>query len=130
MNKNIRSFSLMLTLFFAGIGFSFAQTAPAGNYTFTGQASNGAPFVITAIITNVDGVSTIAYNETINGAAFCSSALSLTTVISPTHFVYTSAAIATDCTRGEGYHFYTDDPTFNQIVLKKADFKTYTLLKL
>ncbi len=120
----------MLTLFFVGLACSFAQTAPAGTFTFTGQASNGAPFVITATITNVDGVSTIAYSETINGTAYCSSALSLTTVISETHFIYTSAEIVTDCTRGEAYHLYTDDPTFNQIVLKKDDYKTYTLLKL
>lgn len=120
----------MLTLFFAGMGLSFAQTAPAGTFSFTGQASNGAPYVITATITNVDGVSTMAYNETISGTAFCSSALSLTTTVSATHFVFTSAEITTDCSRGEEFHIYTDDPTFNQIVLKKADYKTYTLVKL
>lgn len=129
MNKNIRSLTIALMLVFAGIGHTFAQAAPEGTFVFTGQASTAQPFVITAVISDVAGVSTINYSETLNGAAFCSSTLTLTTVVSATHFIYTAAEITADCTRGEAFHVYTLDPTFNQIVLKKADVKTFTLLK-
>jgi len=101
-----------------------AQSIAPGTYQYTGLASNGQPYTITATVS----ASGLNFQESVQADILCSSAMTVESVDpTGTIFVYkTTTPGAADCTLGQAFVF-TLTPVTTTLEFRKSEGPTFLL---
>ncbi len=120
--KQLCTILLAAALYFGTTPTASAQSLAPGTYGYTGLASNGQAYTITAVITETG----ISFQEAVVADVLCSATLTLES-IDPTNQIFTyKTATPGDCTLGMPYIF-TMTPVTTTLEFRKSEGVTYTL---
>ena len=122
--KYVCTFLIALALLLSTQAHVSAQSITPGTYWYTGLASNGQPYTITAMVT----ASGLTFQEAVQADVLCTSTMAVQSIDpSGTIFVYkTTTPGEGDCTLGQDFVF-TLTPAGVALEFRKSEGPTFLL---